>query len=279
MIRIILLSLSLTLLFCKENYSQLYRVTNQSNEPIPFVTVYDIENEIGDLTDESGLFRAGVGKTVIVSSLGYIQDTVELQDSQHTSLIILKTDSSVHEKKNKENVNFEVIENLNFESGNLEDRKEEYFYLASDDLSLITKVDNPVNKFAKLTEAKFNLKIDNSYTLRMRVLSVDPETGEPGHDLLKENVIINELNLIGNYQVDLSSYDILLPPEGIYIGFDILPVGNMDDLKIKVGLSPANGKSESYIGAILLNKWTLFNSRIKNQEPKGNFMFGVKAVY
>lgn len=276
MIKIILMTLSVTLIFCKENYSQLYRITNQNNEPIPFVTVYDPETETGDLTDDSGIFRSEPGKTIILSSLGYLQDTVILKNSPHTSLIILKQDiSNSYTKKD----NFKIIENKSFEAGNLENRKQEYFYLASDDLSLITKIDNPIKKTAQLTEAKFNLKIDNSYTLRIRVLSVHPKTGKPERDLLKENVIINELNLVGNYQIDLSTYGIPIPPEGIYIGFDILPVGQMEDLKIKVGLLPYSGKSESYIGAILLNKWTLFNSRLKYEEPKGNFMFGIKAIY
>jgi hypothetical protein len=279
MVKLILLTLGISLIFATENYSQLYRVTTQTNEPIPYVTVYDFDTDAATLTDETGFFRFEPGKKVIFSSLGYLQDTVLLKASPHTSLVILRAKNLHSRYERQQNINFEIREDKTFESGNIKDEMEEYFYLANDDLSLITKIENPTSKTAQLTKVLFNLKIDDSYTLRIRVLSVNPETGEPSEDLLRENVIINELNLLGNYQVDISANAILLPPEGIYIGFDILPVGNEEDLKIKVGLATDNDKSESYIGTILLNKWTLFNTRIKTQEPKGNFMFGIKAIY
>ncbi len=278
MIKIILLAFSVSILLLNETSSQLYRVMNQQNEPIPSVVVYDPETHTGDLTDEAGLFRSVPGKEMIFSSLGYLQDTIKLPNNPHTSLIILKADSAIL-NGDKEMIGNKINENKIFEAGNMHEKRKDYFYLASDDLSLLTKVRNPINKKAKITQVFYNLKIDDSYTIRVRILSVHPETGEPHHDLLKDNVIFNELNLIGNYQVDLTAFQVTIPPEGVYVGFDILPINQMDDLKIKVGLLPYAGKSDSYIGAVLLKKWTLFNTRLKYEEPKGNFMFGITASY
>lgn len=278
MLKNILPSLAIILLANNYSFAQLYRVVNPQNEPIPFTTIFEPGVENGDLTDENGMFRYTPDKVVILSSLGYENDTVTLKPSPHTSLLILKPESPIVENKHLELMDSNII-NGEFSSGHIQEKRSEYYYLANDNVTLLSRVNNPVNAFAKIEKVYFDLKISNQSSIRVRILSIDAESGEPGMDLLKENVIINETNLLGNYKVDLAKYNIVMPPEGVYIGFDLLPIVDLADLVIKVGLESKSEKQQSYIGTVINKEWTLFNNRIKSQPATGNFRFGVKAVY
>ncbi|PTB96951.1 hypothetical protein C9994_05075 [Marivirga lumbricoides] len=272
--------LSLVIILLANNYSlaQLYRVVNPQNEPIPFTTVFEPGTENGDLTDENGIFRYTPNKVVVLSSLGYKTDTVTLKPSPHTSLLILQTDNKLYEIERPEML---VIQKEigSWKSGHFLEKRKEYYYLASDNVTLLSKVTNKQNAYAEIKKAYFDLKISKQSSIRVRVLSVDKQTGGPGKDLLRENVIVNETNLIGYYKVNLAQYNIIMPPEGVYIGFDLLPLVELPNLVVKVGLGTETNSKDSYIGTVTSKKWTSFNNRIKSQASLGNFRFGVKAVY
>ena len=58
---------------------------------------------------------------------------------------------------------------------------------------------------------------------RVRIYNVDPNTKAPGEDLLKEQIIVS-LDKKNWIEVDVSHYNIQLPPEGVFVGLEVLPV-------------------------------------------------------
>lgn len=57
---------------------------------------------------------------------------------------------------------------------------------------------------------------------RLRIYNVDPATGAPGKDLLRESLVLNTPVDETHVSVDLSEYRIFTPREGIYIGLEWL---------------------------------------------------------
>jgi hypothetical protein len=70
--------------------------------------------------------------------------------------------------------------------------------------------------------------------MRVRVFSIDSK-GEPGRDLLTENVMINKFNFLSGVSINLSKYNIIIPPKGIFIGLDVFKISD-DDIKFNLGI-------------------------------------------
>ncbi|PTB95890.1 hypothetical protein C9994_09770 [Marivirga lumbricoides] len=259
--------------------SQKYQIIDREGEPVPFVTIYNAENQSGTISDNQGLFELASGQNVILSSIGFLKDTLTLPICDNICTIVLKEDirqmeelvvySDKKEWKNKFEEGFydhkrvHYVDHLNNPSG----------------YTFLLKIDNEKNVPAKLLKANFDVKNNGKTTMRVRIFAVD-ENGEPGHDILRENVMIEKFNIFTDISVDLAKYNIIMPPRGIFIGIDVYKIGE-DDISFKLGIV-VDEKAKSYRGNTFKDREFQLSERSVYGKPAymmRNYRFSIEAAY
>lgn len=282
MSRIVLIISLLTVSFFAK--SQSYQAINENGEGIGFITIYDIETQNGVVSDENGLFEYKSGSSVIISSVGYVKDTILLvtNNAERPLQITLTKDVVTLNEVVVRNNQLEY--NDTFKSGHHDANFDHNLFYTVGGGTVLVKIENPSKVPALLKKGIFRIKCNDKSFLRIRVLSIN-KFGSPGEDLLLENVIIKDGNFLGNLTVDLEKYGVIVPPEGIFIGFDMF-LTDKDEAKFKIGIG-AVPKRDSYMSssfgkqnkeATSPDKLRLFKTA-NNGRLVGNYMFGIKAAY
>ena len=200
----------------------------RTQEPIPYVNLSILNTLKGTSTDESGQFffeipKIFLEKTMHISALGYEDHSMTLESIQESGTIYLK--ESVFELDEvvlaDDLGNTEILNPINsysitsgFTSSATPWVLALYFPNIGEKQKLVEKVvvyfQNPEETDKK--EAKF----------RLRVYNVDPYTGAPGNDLLRESLVLTSPIDADFLSVDISEYQIIAPRDGIYVGLEWL---------------------------------------------------------
>lgn len=191
-----------------------------SGNPIPYVNIW-IENENnGTTTEENGEFSISISeksKNFIVSAIGYKKKTIKIFEAKQ--IFLTPSDVQIKEviisnRKNTKEIEIGKTKNLisqAFENGPKIDVK--YFpYLTS----------YKKTKYLK----KIILNTDNrkeEATIRMHLFSVGID-GLPDKELLNKDLIITIKNGVRNNKIDISSFDLKMPINGIFVGFEKLMI-------------------------------------------------------
>lgn len=196
--------------------------------PIPYVNLSILNTLKGTSTDEKGHFyfdvpEAFLQKQVHISALGY-EDHVTLVGnlldggSIYLNEAVFELEEVViaDELGNSEILN--PISSYSVTSGFTSSATPWvlalYFPNIGERQKLLDKVmiyfqqtDNSERKAAKF---------------RLRIYGVDPDTGTPGIDLLRESLVLNTPDSAAHITVDLSEYQIVTPRDGVYVGVEWL---------------------------------------------------------
>ena len=200
----------------------------QTKAPIPYVNLSILNTLKGTSTDESGFYFFDVPevfleKSMHISALGYEDRRVVLKEIKDSESIDLK--ESVFELDEvviaDELGNTEILNPISsysitsgFTSSATPWVLALYFPNIGERQKVVDKVvvyfQDPEDTDKK--EAKF----------RLRIYDVDPHTGTPGNDLLRQSLILNSPANAAFLSIDLSEYQIVAPRDGVYIGLEWL---------------------------------------------------------
>ena len=209
------------LLVSQITFSQIQgKVVDASGIPVPYVNIW-VENEnIGTTSELDGTFKiqAALDKTLVFSAVGF--ETLKSKIKENANVVLKTVTYQLDEvviNKPKKSIEIEIGE-------------------AKKKLFLPEFMHNPY-VYAKffpyepeyensryIKEASFftNSQIDGA-SFKVRVYSVT-ENGRPKDDLIQESIIVKVKKGKRKITVDLSSYNLTFPKEGVFIGFEQLIV-------------------------------------------------------
>lgn len=218
-----------------------------TSKPISFAIVSDKNQKYGCYTDTIGKFilnSASLKDTLKISNLGYKTLYVSVNDIKPDDKFLLESDP------------FRLKEVIVIPT----DIKPKELKIGFFDRhpNLVSAVSYPINLQAilipfpegrkriliKSVDFTYSL-VSRNYPMRIRILQVD-ENGAPGNDLIAENIILKNYKSghLRAANIDVSSYNIYMPQNGVFIVFEWL----MD----KPFLEPKDdpGIDGPYIGSI-----------------------------
>jgi hypothetical protein len=264
----------LLFLFTLSATAQIKGVVKDSitKEPIAYVALVYEKTLIGTNTNEKGEFEliSNDAKTII-SCLGYNSKTIKL--SQTNEIFLSPKTQEIQEVlvRNRKNTSEIVIgdyhdSEISFANGG-----------ASQIWAKFIKNSEEIKKHPFLNKIQFTTKsrVKNA-KLKLRFFSVN-NLGHVGSDLIFDEIIVTVKKGTHRNSVNLENYNITIPNEGIFIGFENLIIeenkyeynysieGNDKKLKgIKYEPTIKGYESDEYnVWTIKNNKSTLFNAKHK----------------
>ena len=204
-----------------------YVYDSNTKTPIPYVNFSILNTLKGTSTDEKGHFFIEVpeiflAKQVHISALGYEDHVTTVEQVRTAGKVLMKEAAFELEEVviSDDLGNSEILNPISsysvtsgFTSSSTPWVLAMYFPNIGANQKMVDKVMIYFQKSARTpTDAIF----------RLRIYNVDPVTGAPGDDLLRESLVLNSPVDEAHVSADLSEYQILAPREGIYIGLEWL---------------------------------------------------------
>ena len=240
-------------------YSQIKGIVlDENNKPIPYVNIW-IENEnIGTTSEENGSFSIYVedkNKILIFSALGF--ETKKVKISEAEKVVLKETAFQLDEviiSKSKSTVEIEIGGSKNIN----------HTHLSGSVPWIYAKRFNYSNDFSKTPYIKNTIiftknEIKNA-AFKLRIFGVDKEGG-PGLDLLNEDIIVKVKKGKRENKIDLTTYNLLIPKNGIFIAFESMIIeSNKFELKYKESNSKKIKEQVVYAPNIVCNAVELENT-------------------
>jgi len=216
------------LLFCQHKL-YLHILDSITNEGIPFCDVLYGKNK-GTITNDDGTLNLNLDHmpdSIIIYNLAYETKTVKINKDQSNYLIKLHSkkfylnEVEVIAKKAK-SIKLGIYKNrwyagLNHERGT----------------HLALFIDNEREKKGIIRNLQFYMCKKNTLnptnTFRVHIYAVDTVTKGPGQELLPENIFANAKEGDEWVIVDVLKYNIEYPPEGFFIGYEVLSNNREDE--------------------------------------------------
>jgi len=197
-------------------------VVDENNKPIPYVSIW-VENEnIGTTSEENGQFEIKVSdenKNLIFSSLGFEKKIVKASDAAIVKLVPtaynLKEVVILNKKETKEKEIGQTTGGVlqAFDNGPRMDAK--FFpYLPS----------YKKTKFIKQVTIFTDSNIENA-TIKIHLYGVDAN-GFPGEELLGKDFIVTVKKGVLKHKIDISEFNLILPANGIFVAYEKLMIEN-----------------------------------------------------
>jgi len=272
------------IVFSQFAFSQIQGIVKDSlsGKPIPYVNIW-VENEnIGTTTEENGEFNISVSqkrKNLIVSVIGYQKKIIKI--SQSKNIFLSPSDFQIQEviisnRKNTKEIEIGKTNSLisqAFESGPKIDLKYFPYFPSYKKTKYIKKI--VINTDNRLEEA----------LIRMHLYSVGKDS-LPEKELLTKDLIISVKSGTRNNKINLTSFDLKMPTEGVFVGFEKLMIEkNKFEKKIKDANSNLVKTQITYCPYILYNtvesqykytfsggKWMKSAAKITIDEPAINLI-------
>jgi hypothetical protein len=190
-----------------------------SGQPISYVNIW-VENEnIATTSEEDGTFSINIAadKNLIFSALGYQTKTVK---ASKTAKVFLNSKAFDLE----EVVISNSIETKRIIIGQTENTIAQAF----DNGPRIDVKYFPYNqaykktKYIKRVLLHTDSRIEDA-TVKIRFYRVDAN-GFPGEEMLKKDLIVSVKNGTKNNKIDLSDYNLVMPTNGLFVGFEKLMI-------------------------------------------------------
>lgn len=193
-------------------------ITNINREALPLTNIVSMGRSIGTITNEKGEFMLSnllPGDSIKISNIAYQAKIIAIKDWSNTDTLFLG--------ENIKQLNEIVVRNLSVY------RQETalgfYNYANNGAFRLMPGnqialyIANEQKKEGWIKAVSFRVKewgkCKNS--MRIRILQMDTLKFSPSIDLLDEQVLIKSADLKKSNYIDLSSYKIIFPKEGIFI--------------------------------------------------------------
>jgi hypothetical protein len=269
--QLIILFAILSLVVSGQNKIQGYVLDNHTNKPLSYAIVSEVHQKYGSYSDTTGLFTMlfqNINDSLKVSNIGYSSITICIKDLQKNATILLEG-SPLHlgevivkpsrKKLQEEEIGF-FTKKTNISTAMVYPLNLKAVFVSSqkvDGIILIKAI-----KFTYVTT-------DGGSPLRIRVLKPN-DNGEPGEDLVSENLIINKAKngnkLVAN--IDISKASIYMPKDGVYIVFEWIMDKSLANTNVKVGIPgpyicavKSNIETSQWINNLNSSKWTKVQAR------------------
>ncbi len=110
------------------------------------------------------------------------------------------------------------------------------------------QIQNPDKQVGRIKKVRYyidNFAFDGGYRVPFRVKLYEVSaSGAPGHELLPEVVVVQS-NKRKWFEVDVSQYDLQLPENGFFVGFQMLPTDVYEYRKKTVSVKYSDGKTKT----------------------------------
>lgn len=205
-------------------FSQIKGIVKDSltGQPIPYVSVW-VENEtIGTTAEENGTFSLEVKteKRIVFSALGY-ENKIVLSSDVNTVVLSPKTlelnEVVIEKTKATREIAIGDFSGIYLNSGVANVGQEDVHVWAK-----LIRFNEKVKEhpFIKSIEFATRSRLKNAL-LRIRVFNINSEEIPIG-DAIEEDILVQVKKGKNNNIVDLAKYNIKIPEEGIFIGFEYL---------------------------------------------------------
>ena len=188
-----------------------------TKEPIAYVALVYEKTLIGTNTNENGEFELSKNDAkAIVSCLGYNSKTLLLSDTNEVFLSPKTQEIQEVVVRNKKNTSQIVVgeyhnSEISFSNGGASQIWAKHINYPED-----------IKKHPFIKSIQFTTKSDvKSAKLKLRFLSSSSER-KPGDDILFDEILVSVKKGTHKNKVDLEDYMIIIPKEGIFIGFENL---------------------------------------------------------
>lgn len=284
-----MISTRLMVLFCSFGFlgfAQTKGVVKDSisGNPIPYVSVW-VENEnIGTTSEENGEFVINTNdqnKNLVFSALGFKKKTVKVSQSKVVKLSesALEIAEILISNNRKEKTQLEIGKTKNrvaeaFDNGPKMDAK--FFpYLP----------EYKKTSWIKKATIMIDNKIEDA-TIRIQLYNVN-ENGYPGDQLLDKNYIVTLKKGINKQEVDLTDFNIQMPETGVFVVFERLLIEknkivkritdyNSNTTKTKISYAPLvlyNAVEKEFLYSFSGGRW------IKQSKEELNPYSTSKTIY
>ncbi|MFN3967403.1 carboxypeptidase-like regulatory domain-containing protein [Flavobacterium sp.] len=190
-----------------------------TGKPISYVNIW-VENEnIATTSEEDGTFSFNISanKNLIFSALGYEKKTIKASQSAQVLLSSKAFDleevvisNSIETKRIVIGQTENTVAQA-FDNGPRIDVKYFPYNLAYQKTKYIKKI--MLNTDSRIEDA----------TVKIRFYRVDAN-GFPGEEMLKKDLIVSVKNGTRSNKIDLSDYNLVMPKNGLFVGFEKLMI-------------------------------------------------------
>lgn len=206
---------------------------NGSEKTIPFATIEIFNRKLGVAANFQGKFLIKLSKsfendTLTISSLGYEPKIIQVKwlfSNQSNTTIFLQP--VIYPLKEVEIVG---VPKGKYRLGNYEETKKGYGgFLTGQKSQLAVFMDSKKYVNAKILNACFFISKNSGVPetpFRIRIYKFDKTTGNPGEDLLHENLIVRSKHHGEWMTVDLSKYNLTAPVDGYFIAMEWINSGD-----------------------------------------------------
>ena len=191
-----------------------------TKNPIPYVSIW-VENENNETTaEENGQFQltiAGKSKNLLFSALGYEKKTVAISSEmkvEMTPSTIELNEVQITKKYGTRQIEIGETESPFLQAYENGPRIEIKFFPY--------KSKYKKTKFIKQIVLNTDCRIEEA-TLKLHLYQVD-SAGLPGEELLEKDYIATVSKGVKNTLFNLSSFNLRMPKDGIFVGFEMLKV-------------------------------------------------------
>jgi hypothetical protein len=227
---------------------------------IPYVNIHIIGSNFLIDTDENGRFKVDVNPTdtLLFTCIGYDIFSIDVNKYGSSDSIFLNEKVYILENvvvTNTTSKEIGIINNKQTRSFAGESLSESY------EIATLIEIPNTINSY-RISKIMFKQKnYSSDMPLRLHIYSVQ-ESGLPGEDLLKKQVIIVERDYKnGNLEIDIKDQNIILEKASFFVGLQWitksspkLPKGIRND----VGIGETNALNKRLTfrrGRVLNYKW------------------------
>jgi len=258
-----------------------------TQEKLPYVSIGIKNKPKGTVSDINGQFKLHVNlsDTLIFSSVGYKQPIVPA--AKVGSAVYLQEDAKeLDEVIVRSSTKFNTAEIGNIKA------KRTMLFGGTNQYAMLLKTDVAEN--AVLDELYFHLNPDifedNRWESTVKIRIYTNENDRPGKDILTENLVKQLKKKQKKLQVDVSNYNITIPREGVFIGFDFM--GYLDDsnsflpysrdnrpLNLRVAFTEAQPDNVSFIKFFGTDWYPVYYPGKAGVKTQASAKFGAKISY
>jgi hypothetical protein len=215
-------------------------IFSRKKEPLPLTNIVSVHWKNGTMTDDKGQF---------IFSNVQSTDTLKISNISYRSLLIpvhsINNNDTVFMEENVNKLNDVIVKNRNLSIFKTEKKLGNFAYSKHGEFVLDPGVEvavfihNPLHENALINEFYFGLKhkSDKKTNIRIRLFEINETTGEPGDDLLTENIIIKYDQLRFKNYIDLSKYKIFLPLSGLIAAVEFITLDNITTTQDRTSVS------------------------------------------
>ena len=194
------------------------KVIDATGIPVPYVNIRVEHENIGGTSETDGTFKiqAASDKTLVFSAIGF--QTLQSKITEDGKIVLQPLAYQLDEvviSKPKETIKIEIG-----------DAKKERFYPEWMHYPYVYAKFFPYQTSYEHTNfiqevSVFTYSHIEGASFKLRIYSV-AENGSPKEDLIHESIIVKVKKGKKKTSVDLSSYHLILPKEGVFVGFEQL---------------------------------------------------------